>query len=92
MDRAGRAEREGLMFKNSTTPEAILRSVPAFNAMASSGIAECLERLQRYEGQLERSLFRVLHELERIQARRKGEAVIPPVVADVSVHGVVGGD
>lgn len=90
LQRAGRAEREGLMLNNSSSSDPD-RMASAFHAIATPGIGECMERLQRYEGQLERSFFRVLHELERIQARRKGEAVIPPVVADVSIHGVGSG-
>lgn len=44
-----------------------------------------LERLLRYEGQLERSFFRLLHELERLQLHRGGQPVPPPLVADVQI-------
>lgn len=44
-----------------------------------------LDKVARYETSLERSLFRTLHELERIQAARAGEHVPLPAVADVSV-------
>ncbi len=67
-------------------------NAPAYSALTNDGMAERMGRLLRYEGLLERSFFRVLHELERIQARRKGEAVIPPVVADVSIHGGLVGE
>ena len=45
-----------------------------------------LEKLNRYEGALERSLYRAMHELERLQRERCGEDVPPPAVADLSVH------
>jgi len=35
---------------------------------------EELGKLQRYEAHLERVLYRALHELEALQARRQGEA------------------
>jgi len=92
MDRAGRAEKEGFIQCHSTISREICRPASAFSAMANLGYGEAMERIRRYEGQLERSFFRVLHELERIQARRKGETVIPPVVAEVNVHGVEPGD
>jgi hypothetical protein len=41
-------------------------------------------QLSRHETTIERSYHRALHDLERLQARRKGEAVIPPVVFNVS--------
>lgn len=50
-----------------------------------------MEKVTRYEAHLERSLFRTLHELQRLQAAR-GEGVGPvPAVLDVDVN-VHGGD
>ena len=92
IDRAGKAEREGFILSHAYTTEKERNAVPTYSAMACGTIADRIERLQRYEGQLERSFFRVLHELERIQARRKGETVILPMVAEVNVHGVMPGD
>lgn len=46
-----------------------------------------LDKVSKYESTLERSLFRTLHELERIQAARAGEAVPLPAVAEISVSG-----
>lgn len=40
-----------------------------------------LQLLSRYELTLERSLFRALHELQRLQAERRGMAILPPVEA-----------
>lgn len=41
--------------------------------------------LSRYEVTLERSLYKALHELQRLQAARDGQAVPVPVVVDVTV-------
>ena len=43
------------------------------------------ERVAKYERHLHTLLTSTLHELERLQARRGGEAVPPPVVADVNL-------
>jgi hypothetical protein len=44
--------------------------------------------LSRYESRMERSLFRSLHELERLQEARKGEPVPAPQAVDIEVTGV----
>jgi len=41
-------------------------------------------QLSRHETTIERSYHRALHDLERLQARRRGEAVIAPGVLEVS--------
>lgn len=46
---------------------------------------DCLSRLARYEATIERSLYRALHELQRLQASRTGHAVPPPVAVDVNI-------
>jgi hypothetical protein len=46
---------------------------------------EELEKINRYEGSLERSLLRTLHELERHQERRRGGFVPPTVTFDVAL-------
>jgi hypothetical protein len=43
------------------------------------------QRVLKYEKHLHSLLTSTLHELERLQARRAGAAVLPPVVADVHV-------
>jgi hypothetical protein len=48
------------------------------------------ERVMKYEKHLHGLLTSTLHELERLQARRGGMPVIPPVVADIQVTGSVG--
>jgi hypothetical protein len=46
---------------------------------------EKMGAVSRYEVTLERSLYKALHELQRLQAARDGQAVPLPVVVDVSV-------
>jgi hypothetical protein len=49
-----------------------------------------IENVLRYETTIERSLFRALHELERLQAKRNGKDTPIPAVVDVSVDGIQG--
>jgi hypothetical protein len=42
------------------------------------------DRLQRYEGSLERSFDRTLSQLERLQRIRLGQPVLPAIKVDVS--------
>jgi hypothetical protein len=49
---------------------------------------DVLSKLSRYEGRIERGLYRALHELQRMQARRRGELVPSPIAVDVNVNGV----
>lgn len=44
-----------------------------------------LERLRRYETTIERSLLSSVHELERLQRRRRGDTVDSPQVVDLNV-------
>jgi hypothetical protein len=46
---------------------------------------QTLSKLSRYEAALERSLYKALHQLERLQAARTGQAVPPPIAVDVDV-------
>jgi len=41
--------------------------------------------LSRYETTLEKSLYRALHELQRLQAQRRGQPVMPPMMLDVNI-------
>jgi len=51
---------------------------------------ETLDKVSRYETTLERSLFRTLHELQRLRAGRSGAPLLPPAAVDVdlAVHQV----
>ena len=44
-----------------------------------------LERITRYETTIERSIYKALHELQRIQSARAGEKPLAPVALDVDV-------
>jgi hypothetical protein len=51
--------------------------------------ANAFSKLSRYEAAIERSLYRALHELQRLQAARREEGSVPPPMAmDVEVSGV----
>ncbi|HXI82797.1 MAG TPA: hypothetical protein VNL17_01760 [Verrucomicrobiae bacterium] len=45
--------------------------------------SEVLEKIMRYEGSLDRQLYRAMNQLERLQRRREGEDVKPPLMMDV---------
>ena len=51
---------------------------------------ENMGSLSRYEVTLERSFYKALHELQRLQAARDGQAVPLPVLVDVSVSDEAG--
>jgi hypothetical protein len=61
-----------------------LNPKPSDGFIAEKLIAGPFQHLSRYETTIERSLQRALHELERWQARRKGEAVMAPIAVDVT--------
>jgi hypothetical protein len=51
--------------------------------------ANAFSKLSRYEAAIDRSLYKALHELQRLQAaRRAGGSAPPPAVIDVDVSGV----
>jgi hypothetical protein len=51
--------------------------------------ANAFSKLSRYEATIERSLYKALHELQRLQAARHAQgSVTPPVAIDVDVSGV----
>ena len=51
--------------------------------------ANAFSKLSRYETMIERSLYKALHELQRLQAARRADGDAPPPVAiDVDVSGV----
>jgi hypothetical protein len=48
--------------------------------------ANAFSKLSRYETAIERSLYKALHELQRLQAARRAEAdALPPIALDVDV-------
>ena len=46
---------------------------------------DALSKMSRYETTIERGLYRALHELQRLQASRAGQAVAPPLALDVDI-------
>jgi hypothetical protein len=55
--------------------------------------ANAFSKLSRYEAAIERSLYKALHELQRLQAARRDDGSAPPPVAiDVDVSGVSGSE
>lgn len=53
--------------------------------------ANAFSKLSRYETAIWRSLYKALHELQRLQAARRTEGdVLPPIALDVDVSGVRG--
>ncbi|MGV8120692.1 MAG: hypothetical protein AB2L14_13110 [Candidatus Xenobiia bacterium LiM19] len=44
---------------------------------------DALERICKYETAIERQLYRAVHELERLQRLRMGEAIVPPLPVDI---------
>ena len=63
---------------NATLGESFVRDCRKENA---------LSKLARYEAGIERSFFRALHELQRLQAARRGQEVRVPDVVDINVDG-----
>jgi hypothetical protein len=55
--------------------------------------ANAFSKLSRYETSIERSLYKALHELQRLQAVRRAEGNVPlPAAVDVDISGVSGED
>jgi hypothetical protein len=51
--------------------------------------ANAFSKLSRYETTLERSLYKALHELQRLQVARRAESsIIPPMAVDVDISGL----
>ena len=53
--------------------------------MASMIVHGSIEKIIRYESFIEKSIYKSLHELQRIQAVRSGDKVPAPLVVDVDV-------
>ncbi len=49
------------------------------------GLKSDADRFFRYETMLERGIYKALHELERMQAKRNGEKVPPPIALDIDI-------
>ena len=60
--------------------------------MRDAGSANAFSKLSRYETNIERGLYKALHELERRQAARLGGNVPAPLAVDVDDSGIPEGD
>jgi hypothetical protein len=49
--------------------------------------SNALTKLSRYEAAIERSMYRALHELQRLQAARSGGEISVPTAVDVTIEG-----
>lgn len=86
--RAGRVEVEILAWA-CDGPGRRRVDVPAGQAFGWSYAASAdggLERIGRYEDRIERSLYKALHELQRMQAVRAGKSPTPAATIDVEVN------
>jgi len=86
MLRAGRAEREGLEYALRKQGASATPTLSAFCGQLAVGDGHNTERLLRFESQMDKCFFRILHELERLQARRHGQGVPAPLVVDVNFN------
>ena len=66
-----------------------VRGVPRFVPAAAvlNGPIDPFSKLSRYEAAIERSLYRAIHELQRIQAARGNGQQPPSIAVDVTVDG-----
>jgi hypothetical protein len=72
LDLVGRGQRWKVFLKRETHRRMLLEP-------------DVLDKVNRYETNLERSLFRNLHEIQRLQAARLGAAISPPAAIDVDL-------
>ena len=73
---------EGEVLEHESRPCTYDRA-PGRAFAGSSG--DKLMRVSAYEAKLDRQLFKTMHELQRLQAARRGDAVSPPEVLDVTL-------
>ena len=66
---------EAALYDNNETIE---RTFAGFNG-------NTMNRIGRHEAQLERALYRAMHELERLQDKRGGQYVPPPEAIDITI-------
>jgi hypothetical protein len=58
--------------------------------MLGGGLMSDCDKFFRYETMLEKSIYKALHELERLQAKRNGQDVPLPVMVEVSMDSSFG--
>ena len=78
---------------NSLRPLPEGTSMVGLSFIRDANSSNAFSKLSRYETGIERSLYKALHELQRLQAARRAEDnVSPPLAVDVDVSGVSTGD
>ena len=89
MDKAPPEEEEEEEEEDQTDPRHRALRLLGNSFIRDANGANALSKLSRYETALHRSLQRDLHELERLQDRRKGTAVQAPMAVDVMIDGAL---
>jgi hypothetical protein len=46
--------------------------------------SKCMHSLSRYESSLEKKFYKALHEIQRIQAEKKGKQILTPIAIDIN--------
>jgi hypothetical protein len=74
---------------NSLSPLPEGTSMVGLSFIRDANSSNAFSKLSRYETAIERSLYKALHELQRLQAARRAEEDVPPPLAvDLDVSGV----
>lgn len=81
--RALAVERATMQHEHQDAGRFSMRSVTEEERVKAMLFGAEMDRIIRYENALERSLYRALHELQRLQAARNGERPPAPVVVDL---------
>jgi hypothetical protein len=74
------------LYRETSTP--MDPGLPA--PMKLESVQPLVSVFQRYEATILQRLFRIMHELERLQRMRQGERLPAPAALDVSVHHEIG--
>ena len=75
-----------LLLSTSSSKEDQKRRKKTRSMILNSGV----ETVIRYETTIERGIYKALHELQRIQAARKGQPVLLPLAVDITVDKDIG--
>lgn len=67
--------------------EYALRPPEFCDAFKKSG-GNYMQILSRYESSLEKSFYKAIHELQRVQAMRMGQPVLAPIALDINVSDI----
>jgi hypothetical protein len=82
-----------LVLNKELHPERIPTSRPDLGIAVALDLSSIniLSKLRRYETQVEHTMYRALHELQRLQAARLGQKVTAPVAIDIDISGPADG-